>query len=80
MQMECASEKATMVAQDGVRLCEPITVSLRRMGKTPSGAMSWVLLVSDEIQECEVTRNFLRGRLNAHQFLIGETPCFNIGT
>jgi hypothetical protein len=79
MQMGCASEKATMVAQDGVLLCGPIAGSLRQMGKTPSGAMSWVLLVSDEIQECEVTSNFLSGRLNAHPFLLGDMPCTPIG-
>lgn len=69
-----------MVAQDGVPLCGPINGSLGMMGKTPSGAMHWVLLVSNEIQECEVTRNFLRGRLNAYQFFTGEKPCFHFGT
>lgn len=50
------------------------------MGKFPSGAFAVAVLVSNEIQECEVTGNFLSGRLNAHQFLIGATPCFHIGT
>ena len=50
------------------------------MGKFPSGAFAIAVLVSNEIQECEVTGNFLSGRLNAHQFLVGQARCLRIGT
>jgi hypothetical protein len=35
MQMGCASEKATMVAQDGVPLCEPIAGPFETDGEDP---------------------------------------------
>jgi|Laugrefabdmm15dn_1035133.scaffolds.fasta_scaffold36235_2 hypothetical protein len=35
MQMGCASEKATMVAQDGVPLCGPITGPFETDGEDP---------------------------------------------
>ena len=59
---------------------EDLTLPEGLMGKFPSGAFAVGVLVFDEIQECEVTGNFLSGRLNAHQFLVGQTLCLRFGT